>query len=65
MPTSLAQHTDSLLTLSACHVSYLFLQGWQVKVWRDYERFIADLTALFPHEKEGIRALYDEFWKVG
>ena len=42
-----------------------WLQGWQVKVWRDYERFIADLTALFPHEKEGIRALYDEFWKVG
>lgn len=42
-----------------------WLQGWQVKVWRDYERFIEDLTALFPHEKEGIRALYDEFWKVG
>jgi hypothetical protein len=41
------------------------LQGWQVKVWRDYERFIADLTALFPHEKQGIRKLYDEFWKVG
>lgn len=40
-------------------------QGWQVKVWRDYERFIADLTALFPHERAGIRALYDEFWKVG
>ncbi|KAL4439820.1 hypothetical protein ABPG75_002821 [Micractinium tetrahymenae] len=39
-------------------------QGWQVKVWRDYERFIADLTALFPHEREGIRKLYDEFWKA-
>lgn len=39
-------------------------QGWEVKVWRDYERFIADLTALFPHEREGIRRLYDEFWKV-
>ena len=40
-------------------------QGWQVKVWRDYERFLADLTALFPHEAAGIRGLYDEFWKVG
>lgn len=39
-------------------------QGWEVKVWRDYERFIADLTALFPHEREGIRRLYDEFWKA-
>lgn len=33
-------------------------------MWRDYERFIADLTALFPHEAAGIRGLYDEFWKV-
>ena len=41
------------------------LQGWQVKVWRDYEQFIAELTSKFPHEREGIRKLYDEFWKVG
>jgi uncharacterized protein Usg len=40
-------------------------QGWQVKVWRDYDRFVEDLTAKFPHEREGIRKLYDEFWKVG
>ncbi|KAI3431833.1 hypothetical protein D9Q98_010586 [Chlorella vulgaris] len=39
-------------------------QGWQVKVWREYEEFIAELTSKFPHEKEGIRKLYDEFWKV-
>jgi hypothetical protein len=33
-------------------------------VWREYEEFIAELTSKFPHEKEGIRKLYDEFWKV-
>lgn len=54
-PTQIHYH----LPPSAAHP-----QGWQVKVWRDYERFIADLTALFPHEREGIRRLYDEFWKV-
>lgn len=54
-PTQIHYH----LPPSAAH-----LQGWQVKVWRDYERFISDLTALFPHERQGIRRLYDEFWKV-
>ena len=52
-------------SLPAAGLTCLVLQGWQVKVWRDYDRFIEDLTALFPHERQGIRSLYDEFWKVG
>ncbi|MEB3362214.1 MAG: carotenoid isomerase, partial [Synechococcaceae cyanobacterium] len=35
-----------------------------VAVDRDYERFLADLTALFPHEAKGIRAFYDTCWQV-
>jgi prolycopene isomerase len=38
--------------------------GLEVAVDRDYERFIADLTALFPHEARGIRAFYDTCWQV-
>jgi prolycopene isomerase len=35
-----------------------------VAVDRDYERFIADLSARFPHEAQGIRAFYDTCWQV-
>ena len=35
-----------------------------MKVWRDYEEFIAELTRHFPHEAAGIRKFYDECWRV-
>ena len=35
-----------------------------VAVDRDYERFLAALTARFPHEAKGIRAFYDTCWQV-
>jgi prolycopene isomerase len=38
--------------------------GLTVAVDRDYERFIAALTARFPHEAKGIRAFYDTCWQV-
>ncbi len=38
--------------------------GLNVAVARDYDTFIADLTALFPHEARGIRAFYDTCWQV-
>lgn len=41
------------------------MQGLEVKVWRDYDEFIAELTRKFPHEATGIRKFYDECWKVG
>jgi prolycopene isomerase len=40
------------------------LQGLEVRVWKDYEKFIAELTERFPHEAAGIRKFYDECWKV-
>ena len=38
--------------------------GLTLAVDRDYEQFIADLTARFPHEAKGIRAFYDTCWQV-
>jgi prolycopene isomerase len=38
--------------------------GLRVAVDRDYETFLAALTALFPHEAKGIRAFYDTCWEV-
>jgi len=45
-------------------LAYHLPGGLSVAVDRDYERFIADLTALFPHEAKGIRAFYDTCWQV-
>lgn len=33
-------------------------------MWRDYEQFVAELTARFPHEATGIRGFYGECWRV-
>ena len=45
-------------------LAYHLPGGLEVSVDRDYERFISDLTALFPHEAKGIRAFYDTCWQV-
>jgi prolycopene isomerase len=45
-------------------IHYHLPQGLEVKVHRDYEKFILELTARFPHEAQGIRRFYDECWQV-
>ncbi len=45
-------------------LAYHLPGGLEVAVDRDYDRFIADLTALFPAEAKGIRAFYDTCWQV-
>ncbi|MFN9174576.1 MAG: FAD-dependent oxidoreductase, partial [Synechocystis sp.] len=35
-----------------------------LKVHRDYEQFLQELIAKFPHEAKGIRQFYDECWQV-
>ncbi|MEB3312016.1 MAG: carotenoid isomerase [Snowella sp.] len=35
-----------------------------LKVHRDYEKFLQELTDRFPQEKAGIRRFYDECWQV-
>lgn len=45
-------------------INYHLPKGLNVKVHRDYQKFLAELTACFPHEKEGIKKFYDECWRV-
>ena len=45
-------------------LEYLLPGGLNVAVDRDYEHFLSDLSALFPHEAKGIRAFYDACWQV-
>lgn len=71
------QGTTNLLTraLEAVNVSletipdpvqihYHLPQGLDLKVHRDYEKFLEELIAKFPQEKAGIRRFYDECWQV-
>ncbi|MEB3226381.1 MAG: carotenoid isomerase [Synechococcus sp.] len=45
-------------------IHYHLPNDLEIKVHRDYEAFLTELTARFPHEAEGIRKFYDECWKV-
>lgn len=36
----------------------------ELKVHKDYDKFIAELASHFPEEREGIRRFYDECWRV-
>lgn len=45
-------------------VHYHLPDGLDLKVDREYEKFLHELIAYFPHEAKGIRQFYDECWKV-
>ncbi|MBD1858549.1 MULTISPECIES: carotenoid isomerase [Leptolyngbya] len=45
-------------------VHYHLPDGLDLKVHKDYEKFLQELIAYFPHEEKGIRQFYDECWKV-
>lgn len=45
-------------------IHYHLPNGLDLKVHRDYEKFLQELTAHFPHEQDGIRKFYDECWQV-
>ncbi|MGF1486902.1 MAG: carotenoid isomerase [Prochloraceae cyanobacterium] len=45
-------------------IHYHLPDNLELKVHKDYEKFLAELTAIFPHEKEGIRKFYDECWQI-
>ena len=40
------------------------LPDLELRVHRDYEAFLQELIALFPHEERGIRAFYGKCWEV-
>ncbi|MCP9783609.1 carotene isomerase [Cyanobium sp. WKJ7-Wakatipu] len=56
------QHCDTIP--DPAQLEYHLPGGLNVAVDRDYEHFLSDLTALFPHEAKGIRAFYDACWQV-
>ena len=45
-------------------IHYHLPEGLDLKVHRDYEKLLQELTERFPHERRGIRQFYDECWKV-
>ncbi len=45
-------------------IHYHLPNDLKVKVHRDYEKFLQELTTCFPHEQQGIRQFYDECWNV-
>jgi prolycopene isomerase len=45
-------------------VNYHLPNDLAVRVHRDYEQFLAELIARFPHERQGIRKFYDDCWGV-
>ncbi|NJP11478.1 MAG: carotene isomerase [Leptolyngbyaceae cyanobacterium RU_5_1] len=45
-------------------IHYHLPNGLELKVHRDYEKFLQELSELFPHERDGIRRFYDECWQV-
>ncbi|WP_107668671.1 carotenoid isomerase [Cyanothece sp. BG0011] len=45
-------------------IHYHLPNNLDLKVHKNYEKFIDELTEKFPHEKEGIRRFYDECWQV-
>jgi prolycopene isomerase len=56
------QHCDTVP--DPAQLEYHLPGGLNVAVDRDYEAFIARLSALFPQEAKGIRAFYDTCWQV-
>ena len=56
------QHCDTIP--DPAQLEYHLPGGLNVAVDRNYEQFLADLSALFPHEAKGIRAFYDTCWQV-
>lgn len=45
-------------------IHYHLPEDLQVRVHRDYEKFLQELIENFPQERQGIRQFYDECWKV-
>lgn len=62
---ALAAVGQSLETIAdPVQIHYHLPQGLEVKVHRDYEKFLQELMARFPQEARGIRQFYDEGWRV-
>ncbi len=45
-------------------IHYHLPDGLDLKVHKDYEKFLQELIAQFPHEEKGIRQFYGQCWQV-
>lgn len=45
-------------------IHYHLPQDLELKVHRDYEKFLQELIAHFPHERQGIRQFYNTCWQI-
>ena len=45
-------------------IHYHLPDGLDLKVHKDYEKFLQELTGHFPHQAQGIRRFYDQCWQV-
>ena len=45
-------------------IHYHLPDDLELRVHRNYEAFLQELIALFPHEEQGIRAFYGKCWEV-
>ncbi|NEO31781.1 MAG: carotene isomerase [Symploca sp. SIO3C6] len=45
-------------------IHYHLPRGLELKVHKDYEKFLQELIIHFPHQRQGIRKFYDECWQV-
>ncbi len=62
---ALAAVGESIETIpDPVQVQYHLPDQLDIKVHQDYERFLQELFAKFPHEAQGIRKFYDECWQV-
>jgi len=59
---AVGQHLETIPDPVQIH--YHLPNHLDLKVHRDYEKFLEELIAYFPHEATGIRRFYDECWKV-
>ena len=62
---ALAAVGESIETVAdPVQVQYHLPDNLDIRVHQDYERFLQELIAKFPHEARGIRQFYDECWQV-
>ncbi|KAA8497842.1 Prolycopene isomerase, chloroplastic [Porphyridium purpureum] len=45
-------------------INYHLPNALQLRVHKDYEKYVQELSARFPHEEKGIRRFYKECWNV-
>ncbi|MDJ0900536.1 MAG: carotene isomerase [Xenococcus sp. MO_188.B8] len=45
-------------------IHYHLPDGLELKVHRNYEKFLQELIGIFPHEETGIRRFYGECWNI-